>query len=72
MVIADILEHHDLVIYCQNIRCSRSVWLTRAEAIERFGAGYSLAAIRDRGRCASCGSVGAVTIVQYVGKTGAL
>ncbi|MBM1814541.1 hypothetical protein [Pseudosulfitobacter pseudonitzschiae] len=72
MIIADLIEDHNLVIYCKNIRCSRSVHLTRAEAVERFGAGYSLAAIRDRGRCASCRSVGAVTIVQYVGKTGAI
>ncbi|MBM1817373.1 hypothetical protein JQW92_21030 [Sulfitobacter pseudonitzschiae] len=50
MVIADLIEDHNLVIYCQKIRCRRSVHQTRAEAIERFGASYSLAAIRDRGR----------------------
>jgi hypothetical protein len=72
MVIGDLIEDHNMVMCCQNIRCRRSVWLTRTEAVERFGAGNSLAAIRDRGQCASCGSVGAETIVQYVGRTGAL
>lgn len=72
MVIGDLIEDHNLVIYCNNIQCSRSVHLTRTEAVERFGAGYSLAAIRDRGRCSVCGSVGAETIVLYVGKTGAI
>lgn len=72
MVIADILENHDLVIYCQNIRCKRSVWLTRTEAIYLFGGDIPLSTIRARARCGACGSVGAETIVQYVGRTGAI
>lgn len=71
MIISDLTEFQDLVIYCQNQRCRRSVQLTRAEAIDRFGADLPLSTIRERARCAVCGSVGADTIVQYVGLTGA-
>ncbi len=44
--------------------------MTRAEAIDRLGGGIRLSRIRERARCSACGSVGAETIVQYVGKTG--
>lgn len=72
MVIADLLEYHDLAIYCQNLRCRRAVHLTRSEAIEQFGGSIPLSTLRERAKCAACGAVGADTIVQYVGKTGAL
>lgn len=72
MVIADLLEYHDLAIYCRNLRCRRGVQMTRAEAIERFGGGIPIATIRKRAKCTACGAVGAETIVQYVGKTGAV
>ncbi len=72
MVISDLIKDHDLIIYCQNVSCRRGLRLTRTEAIDRFGDDIPLSTIRARARCVACGSVGAETIVQYVGKTGAL
>ncbi len=70
MVISDLRHNHDLIIYCMNRHCHRHVRFSRDEAIAGFGVDFPLATIRDRGRCASCGGVGAETIVQFVGKTG--
>ncbi len=58
MVIGDLIEDQNLVIYCKHIRCSRSVHLTRAEAIKRFGVDYRRSSIRERSLRTNCGSVG--------------
>ncbi len=70
MVISDLRDNHALVIYCVNRHCHRHVRFSRDEAIARFGAEFPFANIREHARCSACGSVGAETVVQYVGKTG--
>ncbi|ASM72042.1 hypothetical protein SULPSESMR1_01220 [Pseudosulfitobacter pseudonitzschiae] len=72
MVIADMHDHHDLILYCTNIRCHWRVQFTRDEAIERFGSDLPADTLRKRAKCIKCGNVGAATYIQYKGKTGML